>query len=399
MTALLQRWLFFLLGGAVFTPYGLLAVLAVPTAAPTFFGRLDQRLLVAGEAVVILGLIAATSLIPIVRALEAVAVPALLGGYARSLVVTPPRTAAARLRNGAWFVGHTCGGAVISLASIFTVSAAIRLPLSAAEPGPLASLGVAGWTVPEQWAVPVALVLVAAVVAVVTASGALASWLAPILLGPDPVAQLEELERRASRLAERDRIAQQLHDSLGHALTVTTLQASAARKVLDTNPAFAAEALQAIENTGRAAAAELDNVLGMLRDESRPADDQPTLTDLPALVAAHRNAGMPITLELDVTAVAAPISRQLYRVVQEGLTNVQRHAGLVATSVRLAESGEHLVARVHNASGAATLSRSGGGHGIAGMRQRVAPLGGAVSAGPVADGWLLEVRVPKGGEG
>jgi Histidine kinase len=116
--------------------------------------------------------------------------------------------------------------------------------------------------------------------------GALAAVMAPTLLGPSPRERIAALETATGLLTERTRLARELHDSVGHALTVVTVQAAAARRVIDDDPEFARRALGAIEDSGRTAMADLDHVLGLLRDDAH-ARQAPTrtLTDLPALVA------------------------------------------------------------------------------------------------------------------
>lgn len=405
MRVFLQRWVYLVLGGALFTPYALLAMLALPIAVPGV-ADLSMPVLLVSAAALSLVAIAVSSLVPFVRTLEVAAIAGLLGGHAAHLVYTPARTPGAKLRNGVWYLAHTCGGAVISLGTVIGVPVALALLASPWRSGSQVDLQLGDLAVDRTWGVPVALALLVGLVVLVALSGKVAAWLAPILLGPDPVARLEELERRSSALTERNRLAQELHDSMGHALTITTLQAGAARKVLSTDPVFAAQALDAIERTGRMAAADLDNFLGLLRDEGATRAPQPTLHDLDALVASHREAGLPVTLEIegDLSAVAGTVSREVYRIVQEGLTNVQRHAGNVTTSVCMRVDAGRLVVQVRNAAGRHVGGALGGGRGLTGMRERVGLLGGELVTGPVpadrteadCSGWLLEARVPSG---
>ena len=110
------------------------------------------------------------------------------------------------------------------------------------------------------------MLLLVGTVYAVAGLGALAATMAPVLLGPSPADRIAALEARERRLAERNRLARELHDSVGHALTATTLQAGAARAVFDSDPEFARRALAAIEEVGRTAMDDLDHVLGVLRD-------------------------------------------------------------------------------------------------------------------------------------
>jgi hypothetical protein len=391
----------------LFTPYALLALVALPLAAPSLAEGDTAPLLVVALALVIVA-IAATAMLPIVRTAEAALVPALLGGPAADLVVMPARTWDERLRGGLWWVLHTVVGAAVSLATVVVPPLSVNLVAGTAAGDPSIPIGEEPIAVDRGWAIPLAVGLLVGLVVLAWLCGLAAAWSAPWLLGPNPVVRLAELERRTLELTERARLARELHDSLGHALTVTTLQASAARRVLRSDPAFVETALEAIEQTGRVAAAELDNVLGLLREERQSHAPQPSLTDLDALLASHRQAGLPVSAATgDGIDVEPVVSREIYRVVPEGLTNVHRHAGLVPTTVTLTIADGRLTAGVHNEPGRRTTkrtgaarmggARSGGGHGIEGLRERVRLLGGSVEAGPDdGGGWLLRATVPTG---
>jgi signal transduction histidine kinase len=202
----------------------------------------------------------------------------------------------------------------------------------------------------------------------------------------------------AARLAQRNRLARELHDSVGHALTVTTLQAAAAREVLDSDPAFARRALAAIEDTGRAAMDDLDRVLGVLRD-GQPAAlaAERTLANLDRLLTEVRAAGVPVTADVTgpVDELPATISREGYRIVQESLTNALRHAGPVPVTLRLCVEDDALSIDVSNVVDE-SRSPSGDGRGLVGMRERVTLLGGSLTVGPDDDRWRVEARLPLG---
>ena len=408
------RWIFFVLGGALFTPYAIFAMIVVPLAVPSL-ASVDSVTLFVGALLLVAATIVVTSRVPLVRTIEASAVPSLLAGPATGLVLPPGHSTTARRRQAAWFVLHLFVGAAVSLASVVGPPLSLRLLLTPWFGAPSVWPGVPATDIAPGWAVVLGPVLLAGLVAVTAGLGWAAAWLAPRLLGPDQADRLAALERRTAELTERNRLARELHDSIGHALSVTTLQAMAARKVLDRDPRFAAEALAAIEQTGRAAAADLDDFLGLLRDEASARAPQPTLADVEALVASHREAGLPVDLEVggDVASVAAVVSREVYRIVQEGLTNVQRHAGAVPTRVWLVATPDLLRVEVSNAvPGAGRLTvadgvlparraRVGGpgrgGRGLEGIRERVRLLGGRFSAGAESDCWILRVSVPTGG--
>ena len=201
--------------------------------------------------------------------------------------------------------------------------------------------------------------------------------------------------------AERARIASELHDVVTHNVSVMVVQAGAARKVLASSPGDAEEALLAVEASGRTAMAELRSLLGLLSPASDSASDaalrpQPGLTELDALIGRVSAAGIPI--ELRVSGVPRPLPHgadlAAYRVVQESLTNVLRHAGESAAAVQI-EWGEQLVITVSD-DGAVT---SGGppGRGLPGLRERLSIYGGELDAGPrPGGGWQLRAILPLG---
>ncbi|HEX6499042.1 MAG TPA: sensor histidine kinase [Micromonosporaceae bacterium] len=217
----------------------------------------------------------------------------------------------------------------------------------------------------------------------------------------------EERDREARRLVteERLRIARELHDTVSHALATIAVQSGTALHVLDARPDQAREALTAIRRTGRQTLDELRATLGVLRasDESVGATDSSAGLDrLPALVDAVRDAGLRVTLRTDGTIDDLPprVNHAAYRILQEALTNVLRHAGPdVSAQVDLRRHDDVLTIEVHDdgVGVPATGSPAGhGGHGIAGMRERAGALGGAVEAGPGERGFSVRARLPLG---
>jgi len=182
-------------------------------------------------------------------------------------------------------------------------------------------------------------------------------------------AEHEAETRRAVEL-ERARIASEMHDVVTHNVSVMVVQAGAARRVLDSSPGDAREALLAVEASGRTAMTELRNLLGLLAPsgdaESRPPEaagaagapvpggavlaPQPGAERIPALMARVRKAGMPVELSVDgpVRALPPGLDLAVYRVVQEGLTNVMKHAGQARTIVRIESRPRHLLITVSN---------------------------------------------------
>jgi signal transduction histidine kinase len=200
---------------------------------------------------------------------------------------------------------------------------------------------------------------------------------------------------------ERARIAGELHDVVTHNVSVMVVQAGAARQVLGRSPGDAREALLAIEASGRNAMTELRHLLSLLApdrtgDELRP---QPGLDEVPGLVAGVRAAGL--TVELAVTGTSAPLPPGLdlaaYRVVQEALTNVIKHAGQARTVVLISWSAELeiTVSNEPTGGGFGAGGRAFGGRGLIGLRERVAIYGGSLDAGPrPGGGWSVRASFP-----
>ncbi|WP_060902778.1 sensor histidine kinase [Streptomyces europaeiscabiei] len=237
---------------------------------------------------------------------------------------------------------------------------------------------------------PVTLVLA---FAAVVGLGELITAVARRLLGPSAAERLAALEERTEQLLERSRIARELHDSIGHALTVAVVQAGAARAAGD--PAFTDRALAAIEDTGRAALEDLERVLGVLREADRPVRSRPTLTEADRLLESARNSGAKVDAELSgpLETVPGPVSREGYRILQESLTNVLRHAGGAPVRVRIPVADGGLDLEVRNPL-TARIPGPGRGSGLRGIRERAALLGGRASTGPDRGDWQVRVELP-----
>lgn len=241
--------------------------------------------------------------------------------------------------------------------------------------------------------IPVFLVLL---YAVVVGLGELVTAVARRLLGPSPTERLAALEARTEQLLERTRIARELHDSIGHALTVAVVQAGAARAAGD--PAFTDRALGAIEETGRAALEDLERVLGVLREAQKPVSGRPTLADADRLLESARASGAEVDAEVSgpVDTVPGPISREGYRILQESLTNALRHAGAVPVRVRIHVADGALLLEVRNPL-PKDVPGPGRGSGLRGIRERAALLGGRARTGPDRDDWAVRVELPLSG--
>jgi signal transduction histidine kinase len=221
-------------------------------------------------------------------------------------------------------------------------------------------------------------------------------------------AETEHLEvtRRAVE-EERARIAAELHDVVTHNVSVMVVQAGAGRRVLDSSPGDAREAMLAIEASGRTAMTELRHLLGLLAPSGAPELDgpedqgslrpQPGLDEIPALVDRVRSAGLAV--ELRVTGTQRGLSQgpdlAAYRVVQEALTNVIKHADGARARVRIEYRAHDLIIDVSNVAGDSGPSASGTGRGLIGLRERIAIYGGSLEAGPrPGGGWRLRATIP-----
>ena len=207
---------------------------------------------------------------------------------------------------------------------------------------------------------------------------------------------------RAAVAEERSRIARELHDAIGHEVTVIALQADAAAAALAKAPERAAAPVEAIRRSAAEALAEMRRVVGLLRtgneEDLRP---QPALTDVAALVEQSRAAGVRVDLTLRPPArpLHASVELAAYRLVQEALTNARRHAPGAPVAVRVVgDNAEVRVEVVNSAPGAIPAPRSpadSSGFGLVGMRERVRMIGGRLEAGPTdGGGFALTARLP-----
>ncbi|GIJ79276.1 Histidine kinase [Micromonospora phaseoli] len=394
-----QRGVFLLLGGVLAVPYGVLAVtFAQLFGSPEVPWPLVFVLLVPATVIAVVPVFLRGS-----RALEIAAVRGLLGVDLPEPVPGRRLDRETRLRAALWIGLHLLSGGLVVAALFSAVPLALGFILAQTGVdvgiteqdgfGPLDGRDT-GWL-----SVAGVLVLIGLGYAV-AGLGALAASMAPTLLGPAPAERIAALEVRAAGLAERNRLARELHDSVGHALTVATLQAGAAREVLDRDPEFVRRALSAIEETGRRAMDDLDHVLGLLRETDEPsaAGPQRTLVDLPQLVADTRATGQPVHSQVHGVLDALPpvVSREGYRIIQEGLTNAARH-GRGPVTLRIDVPSDGLEIELVNdlpRPAPGDVAGPAGGRGLVGMRERVLLLGGGMTAGPSGDRWRVRVRLP-----
>lgn len=285
---------------------------------------------------------------------------------------------------------------LISAAAIMALwlpVASIELALSVTgrPPG-----GLAEGMDPHWWNALLAPLPIVPLLFLVVLGGRISTAAARWLLGPSPTDRLSVLEELTEQLLERNRMARELHDSIGHALTVAVVQAGAARAAND--PAFTERALAAIEETGRDALEDLERVLRVLRESGTPVGRRPTLGEAQRLLDSARSSGAKVDARVsgDLGLVPAPVSREGYRILQESLTNVLRHAGPVPIRVSITVADGRLELEVVNPlSGSAGLP--GSGSGLRGIRERAALLGGKARMESREGEWQVRVGLPLDG--
>jgi signal transduction histidine kinase len=220
-------------------------------------------------------------------------------------------------------------------------------------------------------------------------------------------AELEERIEQGERLRqveadrvlgeERARMARELHDVVAHAVSLMVVQAEAGPVVVERDPARAVGAFDTISATGKQALTEMRRLLGVLRtDPTGPLTPQPGLDRLEDLVASFRQAGLPVELVVHGEPRPLPpgIDLSAYRILQEALTNVLKHAGPARARVGVRYEPAAVTLTVEDDGLGAAASAPSGGNGLVGMRERAALLDGTVHAGPAEDGWRVEARLP-----
>jgi signal transduction histidine kinase len=207
-----------------------------------------------------------------------------------------------------------------------------------------------------------------------------------------------DLAAREAVVEERARIARELHDAIAHNVSMMVVQAGAERRVLDEHRGSTHETLQTIEHIGRSALTEMRRLVGMLRSDSdNPLAPQPGLDDLPLLVGQVRDAGLPVELTVEGDARQLPVGLELsaYRIVQEALTNALKHAGNAHAAVHVRYGPDSLELEIIDDGPGTTAPVASGGHGLVGMRERVALYGGEFAVGRrPAGGFAVRVLLP-----
>lgn len=323
------------------------------------------------------------------------------------LVITPHLVQAAIRPWIPWFLTATC--IIAGAAIIMSVPTDVQVDLAPAILAVVAAEvtatdGIGRGVVTMVVAIVVAFVLdvdqtqpTAGEIVIGAMVGAMLWWQSRALLA-ERAARLREHESAA--LAERQRIAREIHDLVAHSMSVTLLQVSGARRaLLDADIDEASAALRDAEAVGRTAMEDIRRTVGLLADGPSPSHALPDASDVPDLVDSIVGAGLAVDLEVtgDLSAVPRNEGLNLYRIVQEALTNVVKHSGQTRAAVRLAvdECGSRLV--VSNPLGSGASSSDGLGHGVAGMHERAAQMNATISAGPRGRAWVVELDVARDG--
>ncbi|HSB85409.1 MAG TPA: sensor histidine kinase [Ilumatobacteraceae bacterium] len=311
-----------------------------------------------------------------------------------------------------WLRDHGATLAVLGLPAVYAVAAheehrtrawwALIVGCSAL----MAIAGVSVLDEPEGFAYLKAL-SIAAFLAGAIAAGVVIRNRERIFVDTERRAAAAEADRLAAAeraaVTERSRIAREMHDVVAHGMSVVAVQAAAGREIVHVNPDKAADVFASIEKVGRESLAELRRMLGVLRDTTEhdaSLTPQPGIADIASAVEQSSTTGIATELLVEgpQRAVAPGVELAAFRIVQEALTNVRKHAGPSASAtVRIKYEPQALIVEVtDDGCGAATsLSQTGTGHGLIGMRERVEIYGGELTAGPrLGGGYAVRARLP-----
>jgi signal transduction histidine kinase len=407
---LVRRTAWLLLGAALGVAALLLGT-SLWAAAAAGLPELPRALVASVVTLVCLAVVVLVGLVPGVRELEVTAARTMLG-VRRDLVVPQVARPEHRARTVAWVTLHLAGG-MLAAAFLLGLLPGVAVVAAAAVSGRATTLAQVRLGPPTSLAGGV-LVAVACLLAlglcllVPWLLGRAATATAPAFLGPTAGDRLQVAETRLAAEAEHTRLARELHDGIGHALTIIGLQATAARQGTGRSPD---EALALVETTAREAVAELDAVLALLRDGAR--DDagapawEPDLTALEKLVTAHRHSGLEVVARLPPASVLPDlpdlVSRTAYRIAAEGITNARRHGARGTVEVLVVQEPSRLTIEVTSPLSArrpGSRSTNRRGRGLDGVRERVLLFGGTVESGPTDDAghWVLRTVLPTGGQ-
>lgn len=279
-------------------------------------------------------------------------------------------------------------------ALLYSVSAHTRPPL----PNYALGLGLAGCcvTLARLWGftgTPIATWAWWLFLGTTAFGGTIAAW----ALGRYRFTRALWATQKAERLAadERRHIAREMHDVVAHSVAVMVSHAEAGRLVVVNSPERAPEIFTTIADAGREALTEMRGLLAVLRDDAAATEPQPGLAELPALIDRMRAAGVDIEFSSDDQLHTTPaVALTIYRIIQEALTNIARHAGEKPSARVAVDSGPDGI-EVHVTNTGVVQTDPRPGRGLIGMQERVDAVGGTLKAGPTATGWTVEVTVPR----
>lgn len=365
---------------------------------PGFSESLPQDL--AASAVVPVPLLLLLGMVPAMRHAEGVQARLLLVPADEGEIgLAPVKGLLSRWRISIWLVARVWWGLLVtsSVAQLLSVTGTLATLPATERTRTVLDVEIQGGY--EQiWVLPFVPLLLLLVAAIVVGAGQVQLAVAKRLLGPSTAERLADAERRADELLARNRLAGELHDSIGHALTTTVLQAGAARELVDVDRAFVVRALASIEETGRRAMDDLERTLRYLKEVEQPSarKARPTLEDIGPLLEASRAAGATVRSRTadDFAVVPGVVSRETYRILQEALTNAMKHAPGSPVDVVLEVTDEHIEISVTNTIVEGTRQARGTGKGIRSLRERAALLGGRATAGPESGRWIVSARLP-----
>jgi signal transduction histidine kinase len=382
------------------------AATAIGASAAQVSSMLDLWLLGA-LAVVFVAVVVWASLLPPVRQVEVSTARALLEYDEHALPdIRSPHAWASRRRGAAWLTVLVGVGLVVAAAIVYLVPFGISLlsfPFSGESTVTWPGIGTAthtgtGWH--AIWVVGPGLLAIVACLAVLGAAVRLLVTLAPRLLGPTLTERVDVAADRERSLARANAVARDLHDHLGHTLTAMTVQATAARRLMPTDPQATERALAAIEELGRRAQADVDGVVRALRGGAEDGTSVPVAHAAVDLVEIARALVHESTLEVELLVppglpVDHGCAQTAQAVIREALTNATRHGtGSAALRLQADEQSVHIEVRnpIRHAS-PTTPQRAG----LAGLHERLLLADGQITAGPEGgDSWLLTARVSMG---
>lgn len=388
-----RHFVFMMIGALLAVPYIVVFIWATQLAAVS-----PANAAIAFTVLVLL--LAVPAALSATRALERTAVGELLG--VKLPEPAGPATRQRRIRGAVWYLVHLMAGGLTLVAIAFAaplIVAVLILPMlgNADSASQLAAAVVpfTDGTTAALWSLGLG---TAVIIFTILTGIALPHW-ATLLLGPS-AAEHRALEEEQARLeAKRNELARELHDSVGHALTVTTLQATAAEALLGRDPDGAVRAMRAVADTGRSALAELDRVIGLLRSPGEYLDSSAGLIQLPGYLDRMGEQGLHVVRRFDgqvLEDVPAGASEPAFRILQEGLTNALKYAAPQEALLHLESTNGCLRVRLENpvAEPAGETASRAGGRGLAGMQERARLAGGSTRSQLSGGRWILSAEIP-----